>query len=243
MKHLMCLLLPFATMVLTAPIRDTLGTTTEKAIPANTTEYPTPKNEQESEAANSVTERSEAKSTANYGSNGFTDALKGLDSDVTKYPKAEEKYAAPSGDKTHVGSMDLSSVPVQGSREQSGPHEKQKASGEEGVMVEAQEVEHLSGKPVVCLSKDRVTGSVQRKATPGRVHGLNGMLAPGPDRVPLDWDSLEYYHNGRPAPVGIRGDPDYDESREFMSHEMYPIVPPEQSHSTFAVPAKIRATV
>ncbi|KAK1894796.1 tRNA dimethylallyltransferase 2 [Dissostichus eleginoides] len=177
-------------MVLTAPIR----------------EYPTPKNEQESE-----------------------DALKGLDSDVTKIPKAEEKYAAPSGDKTNVGSMDLSSMPVQGSREQSGPHEKQKASGEEGVMVEAQEVEHLSGKPVVRLSKDRVTGSVQRKATPGRVHGLNGMLAPGPGRVPLDWDSLEY-HNGRPAPVGIRGDPDYD-------------VPPEQSPSTFAVPAKIRATV
>ncbi|XP_033983691.1 uncharacterized protein LOC117480467 [Trematomus bernacchii] len=249
----MCLLLSFATMVLTAPIRarrekglsnlyDTLGTTTEKAIPANTTEYPTPKNEQESEAANSVTERSEAKSTASYGSNGFTDALKGLDSDVTKIPKAEEKYAAPSGDKTNVGSMDLSSVPVQGSREQSGPLEKQKASGEEGVMVEAQEVEHLSGKPVVRLSKDRVTGSVQKKATPGRVHGLNGMLAPGPGRVPLDWDSLEY-HNGRPAPVGIRGDPDYDETREFMSHEMYPIVPPEQSPSTFAVPAKIRATV
>ncbi|XP_010788001.1 uncharacterized protein isoform X2 [Notothenia coriiceps] len=193
-------------------------------------------------AANSVTERSEAKSTASYGSNGFTDALKGLDSDVTKIPKAEEKYAAPSGDKTSVGSMDLSSVPVQGSREQSGPHEKQKASGEEGVMVEAQEVEHLSGKPVVRLSKDRMTGSVQRKATPGRVHELNGMLAPGPGRVPLDWDSLEC-HNVRPAPVGIRGDPDYDETREFMSHEMYPIVPPEQSPSTFAVPAKIRATV
>ncbi|KAK5862456.1 hypothetical protein PBY51_017852 [Eleginops maclovinus] len=125
-------------------------------------------------------------------------------------------------------------MPVQGRREQRGSLWK--------VTVEAQKVENLSGKPVFRLSKDRVTGSLQRQATPGRVHGLNGMLAPGPSRELLDRDSLEY-NNGRPAPMGIRGDRDYDETREFMSSEMYPIVPLEQSPSTFAGPAKIRSTI
>lgn len=81
------------------------------------------------------------------------------------------------------------------------------------MMVGAQEAENLSGKQAIRLSGDQVTDNLgtnlQRKAAPGRVNGLNGMLAPGRSRELLDWDSLEG-NNGRPAPVGNRGDADYD---------------------------------
>ncbi|KAK9513638.1 hypothetical protein VZT92_027154 [Zoarces viviparus] len=114
---------------------------------------------------------------------------------------------APSRSKTNVGPL----VQDQGSREHSGPHGAHPASIEQA--VDAQEAENLSGKQVVRLSGDQVTGSLQRKATPARVHGFNGMLAPGRSRELMDHESLE--DNGRPAPVGNRGDTDYDGKTRF----------------------------
>ncbi|XP_029307935.1 uncharacterized protein LOC115021560 [Cottoperca gobio] len=241
-------------MVVTAPIRerrenvlsflnDTLGTTTENAISANTTAYRNPPSttvkEQDSEAANSLTDMSEAQSTESSNSNGFTGSevsdksggeSRVLDSDEIMIPKVVEKDKAPPRRKTNVGPMDMSSNLVQGSRD-----------SEEGETVDAQETENLSGKQVICLSGDQVTGNLQRRATPGRVHRLSDMLVAGPSRDLLDRDSLEY-NNGRPALVGSRGDTDYDETREFISSETYPIAPAEHNPSVIFVPAKSRAS-
>ncbi|XP_038567670.1 uncharacterized protein LOC119897785 [Micropterus salmoides] len=223
------ILLPFASMVVTTPVRaqrqnvlsllnDALAPTTEKTIPAI-----------------------------------ITDALK--DSHEIVIPNAVEKDKAPSRrntgvDQDNMRPMDMSSRLVwdQGSREHSGPHRPHQASrertdlnSEEGMMVYAQEAENLPGKQVIHLNEDQVTDSdsletiVQRKATPGRANGLNGMLAPGPSKKLLDWDSLE---ENRPAPVGNRGDTDYDETREFISSETSPIAPPEHMPRSLSVPAK-----
>ncbi|KAF1387783.1 hypothetical protein PFLUV_G00083530 [Perca fluviatilis] len=267
MKLFKCLFL-FATMVVTAPIRarrenvlsflnDALGTTTEKTIPENTTAYRNPPSkpvkEQYSEASNSFTDMSEAKSTESFDTNRFTDVFKGLDSDEIVIPKVVEKDKAPLRRKTNMRLMDMSSrlVQDQGSREHGGPHRTHQASrertdlnSEEGVTVDSQKAENLSRKQVISLSRDRVTSSLQRKAAPGRVHELNGMLVPGRSRELLDPDSLED-NIGRPAPVGNRGDADYDETREFLSSEMYPkdvLAPPEHMPSSFSVPAKSRAS-
>ena len=120
--------------------------------------------------------------------------------------------------------MDVSSRPVQdqGSREHGEPHVAQQASreradlnSEEGMMVDTQGAKSLSRRQVIHSSRDQVTDnarlgtSVQRRATPRRVNGLNAMLPPGQSREPLDLDSLEV-NNGRPAPVGNRGEVDYD---------------------------------
>lgn len=162
----------------------------------------------------------------------FPDALK--DSHEIVIPNAVEKDKAPSRrntgvDQDNMRPMDMSSRLVwdQGSREHSGPHRPHQASrertdlnSEEGMMVYAQEAENLPGKQVIHLNEDQVTDSdsletiVQRKATPGRANGLNGMLAPGPSKELLDWDSLE---ENRPAPVGNRGDTDYDGETIFKT--------------------------
>ncbi|XP_049902404.1 uncharacterized protein LOC126391579 isoform X2 [Epinephelus moara] len=250
-----CLLLPFADMVVTAPIRarrenvlsllnDAFGTTTEKTTPASTTDM------------------SEARSTENFNTNGLTgpevsdkngsesrDAIKGLGSDEIMIPKVVEK--AFSRWETNVGSVNISRrlVQDQGSRELGEPHGADTASrewtdlnSEEGVMMNTQGAENLSGQNVIRLSGDQVTGRLQRKATPERVHGLNGMMAPYISRELVDPDSLEE-NNGRPAPVGNRGDVDHDETREFVSSETYyPIAPPEHMPSSFSAPAKSRAS-
>lgn len=121
------------------------------------------------------------------------------------------------GDVDNMGSLAMSSrlVQDQGSREHSGPHVAHQASregpdlnSEEGMTAGA---EILVGKQIMHLRRDQVTDSanpgsnLQRKATPGRVHGLDVVLAPGQSRELVDWDSLED-NNGRPAPVGNRGD-------------------------------------
>ncbi len=77
------------------------------------------------------------------------------------------------------------------------------------------EAQVLSGKQVIRLSREQATDSASRgsdllrKATPGRVNGLNGLSAPGRSRELLDWDSLED-NNGRPTPVSDRGNTDHD---------------------------------
>ncbi|XP_028437099.1 uncharacterized protein LOC114557683 isoform X2 [Perca flavescens] len=266
-RNFKCLFL-FATMVVTAPIRarrenvlsflnDALDTTTEKTIPENTTAYRNPPSKPVKEQYSE--DMSEAKSTESFDTNRFTGPgvsdknggeSRGLDSDEIVIPKVVEKDKAPLRRKTKMRLMDMSSrlVQDQGSREHGGPHGAHQASrertdlnSEEGVTVDAQKIENLSGKQVISLSRDRVTSSLQRKAAPGRVHELNGMLVPVRSRELLDPDSLED-NIGRPAPVGNRGDADYDETREFLSSEMYPKAPPEHMPSSFSVPAKSQAS-
>ncbi|KAL7393746.1 hypothetical protein ABVT39_015482 [Epinephelus coioides] len=196
-----------------------------------------PVNEQDSEDFfnNPFTDMSEARSTENFNTSGLTDALKGLDSDEIMIPKVVEK--ALSRRETNVGSVNISRrlVQDQGSRELGEPRGADTASrewtdlnSEEGVMMNTQGAENLSGQHVIRLSGDQVTGRLQRKATPERVHGLNGMMASYISRELVDPDSLEE-NNGRPAPVGNRGDVDHD-------------APPEHMPSSFSAPAKSRAS-
>ncbi|XP_044215322.1 uncharacterized protein LOC122987485 isoform X2 [Thunnus albacares] len=193
------------------------------------------------------------------------DAFKDLDSYEITIPKAVEKDKAPSRrkmgvDKDNMGQMDMSSKLVwdYGSRGYSGPQgalvEVHRASrehidliSEEGVMVSSQEAGNLQRKQVSHFSGDQVTDSasqgidLQRKASSGRAAGLNGMLAPGRSRELLDQDSLED-NNGRPAAVGNSRDIDYDETKEFISSETYPLAPPQHMPSSFSAPANIQAS-
>nr|XP_046256033.1 uncharacterized protein LOC124065053 [Scatophagus argus] len=254
MKLFTCCLFLLFGVVITAPLRvrrenvlnflnDALGTTTEKTITTTIKAYRHPPSkllsEQDSE------DISEAKSTEDLDTNGFTDP----DSHETIIPKDMEKDKSPSLRKTdNKRPMDMSSqlFQDQGSREYRGPHREHQASkeridlnSEEGVAVDAQKAEHSPGKQVIRSSRDQADDSagldliLQRKATPGRVNELNGMLAPGRSRELLDWDSLEN-NNGRPAPQDV----DYDDTREFISSETYPAAPPEH----MSVPAKCRAS-
>ncbi|XP_078108017.1 uncharacterized protein LOC144519009 [Sander vitreus] len=109
---------------------------------------------------------SEAKSTESIDTNRCTDAFKGLDSDEIMIPKVVEKDKAPLRRKTNMRLMDMSSrlVQDQGSTEHGGPHGAHQASqertdlnSEEGVTVDAQKAEDLSGKQVISLSQDQVT--------------------------------------------------------------------------------------
>ncbi|XP_037310357.2 uncharacterized protein LOC119197833 isoform X1 [Pungitius pungitius] len=213
-----CLLLPLA-MAATAPIRaqrenvlsflkDSLPPSTEKIIPENVTANPPNKavKDQDSE------DTSEARSTEDLGPNRFTDSFRGHDSDEMMSSQVLDNDKAPSTWITNVGTQ----VRDQGSGERSGPHGAQPASiertdvsGEQAQEAqEAQELDH------------QVSGS-QRKAAQGRVHGSNGMFAPGGSRELMDRNSLE--DNGRPAPVGNRADTDYAETREFIRAETHPI--------------------
>ncbi|XP_051261595.1 uncharacterized protein LOC127366571 isoform X2 [Dicentrarchus labrax] len=213
-----CLLLPFA-VVVTAPIR-----AQRENLLLN-------------DALGTTTEKTIPATTI--------DAFKDPDSQDIMITKVVEKDQAPSRRKTGVekvnmGLMDVSSrlVRDQGSRKL--------LNGTEGMTADSQVAENLSGKQVIGLNGDHVSDSgslgtnLQRRATPGRV---NGMPAPGPSRKQLDWDSLEE-NNGNPAPVGNRGYTDHDETREFISAEMYPtgaVAPPEHMPSSLSVPAKSRA--
>ncbi|XP_037310360.2 uncharacterized protein LOC119197833 isoform X2 [Pungitius pungitius] len=196
-----CLLLPLA-MAATAPIRaqrenvlsflkDSLPPSTEKIIPENVTANPPNKAVKDQDSE---------------------DSFRGHDSDEMMSSQVLDNDKAPSTWITNVGTQ----VRDQGSGERSGPHGAQPASiertdvsGEQAQEAqEAQELDH------------QVSGS-QRKAAQGRVHGSNGMFAPGGSRELMDRNSLE--DNGRPAPVGNRADTDYAETREFIRAETHPI--------------------
>ncbi|XP_040900904.1 uncharacterized protein LOC121186281 [Toxotes jaculatrix] len=238
MKFFVCclLLLPFATTVLTAPVRDALGTMT---IPTNATAHGNPPSKPVTEKDSE--DMSDEKSEESFDPNGFTDAGKALESHEIKImiPKVVVNDNAP-GRKTGV---DEDSVePVDTSRrtmvQDQGSTERTDLDSEEGMDG------NLSGKQVIRLSGDKMTDSagqganLQRRA--GRVNGLNGMLAPGQSREMLDWDSLED-NNGRPAAVGSIRDQGYDETREYISSETYPIAPPENRPSHLSVPPKSQA--
>lgn len=153
----------------------------------------------------------------------FPDGFKDPDSHELMISKFE-KNKGPSRKKTGVNKdnmvqMDMRSrvVQDQGSR---GQHGQQQASteridlnSEEAMIVDAQRAEPLSEKQVTPSIRDQTTDSLvtnrQRKATPVRINGLNGVLTPGQSRELLDLDSLEE-NNGRPAPAGNGGHTDYD---------------------------------
>ncbi|XP_018543424.2 uncharacterized protein LOC108890864 [Lates calcarifer] len=239
------LLLPFAAIVFTAPIRarrenvlsflnDALATVT---VPASVTAY-------RNSPSKTVTEKdsqdvSDARSTESFDTNGFPDAAKDLESHEIMIPKVAKNDNTPSGRRTGADkdSMDASRRLVQ----DHGSRELNHLDSEEGMTMNTQEHGNLSGKRDIRSSGDKVTDSaseganLQRKA--GRVNGLNSMLAPGQSREMLDRDSLEN-SNGRLAAVGNSRDTDYDETREYISSEMHPIAPPQHKPSSLSVPAK-----
>ncbi|XP_073341308.1 uncharacterized protein [Pagrus major] len=249
-----CLLLLFATAVVTTPIRarrenvlsflnDALSTTTAKNIPAPVTAYKKPPSKPVKEPESE--DVSEAKSTESFDTNGFKDP----ESYEIMIPQAVEKVKVPSQKKAggNVEPMDMSSrlVQDQGSREHDGPPGEHRASREptdpnsgEGVTVDGQ---------LVHLSRDQVTdnanlsSNLKRKATPGGANGLKGMLAPGRNRELADQDSVED-NNQRPTPVDNRGDTDYDETREIISSETNPVAPAEHRPSSLSVPGRNRAS-
>ncbi|KAF0045297.1 hypothetical protein F2P81_001826 [Scophthalmus maximus] len=173
------LLLPFATVVLTAPIRDALGTMT---VPANVT--------------------------------APTDAVKDLGSNEVMISKAVVDNA-PSQRKTAEDKG--SERPMDMSRrldQDHGSRVRTDLNSEEGTTVDTRDG-NLSGRQVF-----RSSVHLQRKAE--AMTGLNAMLTPGHSREMQDWDSLEQ-NNGRLAVVGNSRHTDYDETREYISSETYPI--------------------
>lgn len=80
--------------------------------------------------------------------------------------------------------------------------------------------EEVTVEEVWVSNRSSVGTKLQRRATSGRVPGLNGSLAPGQSREQLDWDSLER-NNGRPAPQGDRGDTDND----GKTQELFSVLP------------------
>ncbi|KAK2844429.1 hypothetical protein Q5P01_011088 [Channa striata] len=242
MKHLMCcfLILPFATVGMTGPVRvqreDVLSfitdavektSTNEKAVPANFTGHRNPPSKSVTKDSEDTSEEWSAES---FATNGHTDAAKDLDSDETMIPLVLEKDKAPLRMKTEadmksVGLMDASRRLVQdhGSREQRWPKGPHQASRELTGFHSEEEITQLPGKQVIYRHGATVTGSTGQKKA-GRVDALNGMLAHDESRE-LDRDSLEDV-DGRPFPVRHSRDRDYDETREYSSSETYPQVPP-----------------
>lgn len=160
----------------------------------------------------------------------FPDGFNEPDSHEIIISKVAEKNKGPSRKKTGVnkdsrGQTDVRSrvVQNQGSRGQHGQHgqhgqqqastEQIDHSSEEATIVAVQRAEPLSEKQIIRSSRDQTTDSLgtnpQRKATPARINGLNGVLAPGQSRELLDLDSLEE-NNGGSTPGGNGGHTDYD---------------------------------
>ncbi|XP_071325100.1 uncharacterized protein [Trachinotus anak] len=244
MKLFMCclLLLPFATMVLTAPVRARRENVIS-FLNANRNPLSEPVAGKDSE------DMSDAKSTESFDTNGFTgpevsdkngsesrDAVKSLESHEIMIPKVVVNDNTPSGKTKGVGKDSLE--PVYASRrpvQDRGSREATDLDSEEGTTVIAQEDGNLSGKQVLHVSGDKVIDNasqgtdLQGKAR--RVNGLNSMLAPGQSREMQDWDSAED-NNGRVAAVG-----NSRETREYISSETYPIATPEHK----PVPAKSQA--
>ncbi|XP_039885453.1 uncharacterized protein LOC120732145 [Simochromis diagramma] len=252
MKILLCclLLLPFADMVVAASIKgqspkeDALALTTERTTPAAVTAQRTPLcgtvNKQDSD------DMSDAKSTESSETNRCSepdafdkngdesrDVSKDLDSDEIMIPGAVAKNEAPSRKVTVVGkdgmaAMDMTSSLVQdhGSREHSLIQVELQASrdSEEGGITNAWEGGGQST-------------NLQRWATRGKVNGMSGMLVHGQIRERPNWDSLEDSSNSL-AGVSTNKQTDYDETREYMSSETYPVVPQEHRPSSLPIPSK-----
>ncbi|XP_025767270.1 uncharacterized protein LOC102078727 isoform X2 [Oreochromis niloticus] len=243
MKILLCclLLLPFADMVVAASIKgqsskeDALAVTTERTTPAAVTAQRTPLcgtvNKQDSDDISDAksTESSETNRCPEpdaFDKNGdeSRDVSKDLDSDEIMIPGAVAKNEAPSRKETVVGkdsmaAMDITSSLVQdhGNREHSLIEGELQASrdSEEGGITNAREGGGQST-------------NLQRWATRGKVNGMSGMLVHGQIREGPNWDSLEDSSDSL-AGVSTKKQTDYDETREYMSSETYPVVPQERS--------------
>ncbi|XP_047187693.1 uncharacterized protein LOC118302810 isoform X2 [Scophthalmus maximus] len=230
------LLLPFATVVLTAPIRARRENLLS-FLNGNKNPPRKPLTENDSE------DTSEETSTERFDTNGFTeakvpgnkgaeskDAVKDLGSNEVMISKAVVDNA-PSQRKT--AEDEGSERPMDMSRrldQDHGSRVRTDLNSEEGTTVDTRDG-NLSGRQVF-----RSSGHLQRKAE--AMTGLNAMLTPGHSREMQDWDSLEQ-NNGRLAVVGNSRHTDYDETREYISSETYPI---EKLPSHLSVPAKSRAS-
>lgn len=154
----------------------------------------------------------------------FPDGFKDPDSHEIIISKIAEKNRGPSSKKTGVNKDSMVQTDVcsrvvqnQGSRGQHGQQqastEQTDHSSEEATIVDVQRAEPLSEKQVIRSSRDQTNDSLaanlQRKATPAKINGLNGVLAPGQSRELLDLDSLEE-NNGGSTPAGNGGLTDYD---------------------------------
>ncbi|XP_069393418.1 uncharacterized protein [Paralichthys olivaceus] len=207
------LLLPFATMVLAAPIR------VQRNPPSK------PLKERDSR------DTSNAQSTESLDTNGFT--VIDLRSHEIIIPKAVRDENTPSprrtgADKDKMDLVDMSRRldPDQAGRERSDLHRE-----------EATTVDTQHGKQVNHLSGGQVSDGAHLQRRGARVNGSNGTLTPGQNRELQDRNSWEQ-NNGRVATVGNSRYTDYDETREYISSEMYPLGA-EQIPSHLSVPAKI----
>ncbi|XP_056237337.1 uncharacterized protein LOC130172559 isoform X3 [Seriola aureovittata] len=206
------LLLPFATVVLTAPVRDRR----ENFISFL------------NDALGAMTTPAYATANRNPTSKPVTDKDsedKGLESHEIWIPEVMVNDNTPSGRKKGVGKDSVGPVDVSRRLVQDlGSREPTDLDSEEGMTVVAQEDGNLSGKQVIRLSGDKVIDSASQGANlqgkVRRVNGLIGVLAPGQSREMQDWDSAED-NNGRLPAVGNTRDT--DETREYISSETYPI--------------------
>ncbi|XP_075882782.1 uncharacterized protein LOC142888406 [Nelusetta ayraudi] len=234
MKLCMFCLFLLVGVVVTAPrvqrdnvltfLNDALGVTTERTVAtASAAARPpqnNPVNEDDSE------DLSEEKSTESLPTNGITGVIEDPDSheeaiskDSVKTPL--KKRAENTNDRLvgPVEQMDLNSGEAARDAEPS-PGQVDNSSVEQ-----------------VNQSANVVADDHHRKATPVGGAGFNGMLAAGRSRELQDLDSLED-NAGRPAPVwDHRRDTDYDETRELLSSETYPLAPPQH----MSVPVKSQA--
>ncbi|XP_019948342.1 uncharacterized protein [Paralichthys olivaceus] len=202
------LLLPFATMVLAAPIRDTSNAQSTESLDTNGF-------------------------TGVSGNNGGGGTVIDLRSHEIIIPKAVRDENTPSprrtgADKDKMDLVDMSRRldPDQAGRERSDLHRE-----------EATTVDTQHGKQVNHLSGGQVSDGAHLQRRGARVNGSNGTLTPGQNRELQDRNSWEQ-NNGRVATVGNSRYTDYDETREYISSEMYPLGA-EQIPSHLSVPAKI----
>ncbi|XP_035019982.2 uncharacterized protein LOC118113949 [Hippoglossus stenolepis] len=176
------------------------------------------------------------------GNNGVGGTVIGLQSHEIMIPQAVMNKNTPSprktgADKDRMDLVDVSRRPGPGpdhtGRERTDLH------SQEATTVDAQDGNML-GKQVRRLSGGKVSDGahLQRKAE--RVNGSDVTLTPGQSRVMQDRGSWEQ-NNGTVATVGNSTYTDYDETREYISSETYPLAA-EQLPSRLSVPAKIQAS-
>ncbi|KAG7242156.1 hypothetical protein INR49_024202 [Caranx melampygus] len=214
------LLLPFATVVLTAPVRARRESVLS-FLNANRNPPSKPVTDKDSEDV------SDAQSAENYDTNGFTEPgaseKNGGESRDTESHEVGIPIVVtdntPSGRKMGMGTDSVSAskrlVQDYDSREQT------ELNSEEGMMVVAKEDGNLSEKQFIRLSGDKVIDSGSQGANlQGIPRRVNGMLAQGQSREMQDWDSAEE-NNGQVAAAGNTGDT--DETKEFISSETYPV--------------------
>ncbi|XP_047453951.1 uncharacterized protein LOC125015917 isoform X1 [Mugil cephalus] len=264
MQFFTCCMLLLCGVVATAPIRaqrenvlsflsDALGTTTERSVPARITanrKPPTrPEKEQDSDDLSEENSRQTSDTSSSQGQQeADKNGSESRDLDSQEIVASESKVTTGAG-KENI--MDNNSRPAQdhmsqGQRERQGSRGLTDPDSEEVIVVRGVEAENVPGKHVACSCGDRAPRSprqstgFQIQTAPGRVPGMNGMLAPGRSREILDPDSLEENY-GRPAAAGNGRLTDYDETREYFSSETYPFAPPEQRPSGLSVPARSRA--